>query len=56
MTQSEKDILIFKYVQLAIQKKQSKDGGIGETLREIRKKLGMSHKQIIKEAERKTVR
>lgn len=49
----EKMALVFKYISLAIGKKREKKGN-GE-LAEIRKKLGLSHEEIIRLAAQQSI-
>ncbi len=54
LTTAEKDRLVFKYIRLAINRKNGANGEVKKTMEEIRKALDMSHKDIIREAERLT--
>ncbi|MCL4391880.1 hypothetical protein M1413_00930 [Patescibacteria group bacterium] len=51
---AEKDGLVFKYIRLAINKKNGANGEVRKEMEEIRKILNMSHGDIIKEAKRLT--
>lgn len=52
----EKNSLVFRYVQLAIRRKRGENGDVKKTLEDLRQKLGMSHDEIIQEAQKKTMR
>ena len=54
LTKAEKDGLVFRYIRLAINKKNGADGEVKKEMEEIREALNMSHEDIIREAERLT--
>lgn len=55
LSPSQKDVLVFKYVQLSIHRHRGANGDTKTEMANIRSELGMTHKQIIREAERITV-
>lgn len=55
LSQAEKNSLAFKYVRLAIGRHRGENGNIKTEMAAIRATLGMTHKEIIKEAERLTL-